>query len=382
MLDSPPSLPTEPWTNRRILLLVALATLIVTVIWHIPQEVDFISKRISEIVFALVIALACTYLLRPWVNVLQRTSLFSPRRHGARMWATLLVFAVCGLLMYLFIGVGTRPIRHDVKKLWGQIAAKTPAERAELMNRWKAAANDVLGPEATREIEDSIPGLVDAAKEYGLHLAQHSFTHLGFIVELILIPVLVFYFLTDGAAIRAEARLLFPPKWRPRLRRMADDLDRVLDGYIRGQVIMCVIAWILVTLGLLALGIPHAFTLGLIAGLTRAIPVVGPLLGAIPLILVCLIMNRDVNTTVLLLIMFTLMHFLESKVLLPKIVGHEVDLHPVSVILALLLGMEFFGVLGVFLAVPIAAVGKILLDEWQQSMSGKKDAGVAFESSL
>ena len=108
-----------------------------------------------------------------------------------------------------------------------------------------------------------------------------------------------------------------------------------------------------------------------IAGLTRAIPVVGPLLGAIPLVLVCLIMKRDVNTTILLLVMFTAMHFLESKVLLPKIVGHEVNLHPVSVILALLLGMEFFGVLGVFLAVPIAAVLKILLDEWQESVSNR-----------
>jgi predicted PurR-regulated permease PerM len=147
---------------------------------------------------------------------------------------------------------------------------------------------------------------------------------------------------------------------------MLSDLDRVLDGYIRGQVIMCVIAWVAVTLGLWALGIPHAFTMGLIAGLTRAVPVIGPLLGGIPIVLLCLF-TTNVQTTVIVLSGFIAMHFLESKVLLPKIVGHEVDLHPVSVIVALLLGMEFFGFLGVFLAVPVAAVLKISLAEWHNS---------------
>jgi predicted PurR-regulated permease PerM len=65
------------------------------------------------------------------------------------------------------------------------------------------------------------------------------------------------------------------------------------------------------------------------------------------------------------------MHFLESKVLLPKIIGHEVDLHPVSVIVALLLGMEFFGFLGVFLAVPAAAIAKTLLSEWHDARAAQ-----------
>ena len=79
--------------------------------------------------------------------------------------------------------------------------------------------------------------------------------------------------------------------------------------------------------------------LGIIAGLTRAVPIIGPLLGALPLTLVCFVTTRSVPTTGLLLLGFTLMHFLESKVLLPQVIGHEVDLHPVTVILALLIGM-------------------------------------------
>jgi predicted PurR-regulated permease PerM len=128
---------------------------------------------------------------------------------------------------------------------------------------------------------------------------------------------------------------------------------------------MCIIAWVIVTVMLLVLHVPHAATLGLIAGITRAVPVIGPLLGAIPLALVCLLTTGSIPVTGALLIGFVLMHFVESKVLLPKIIGHEVDLHPVSLIVVLLIGLEFFGFLGVFLAVPFAAVGKILLIEWQ-----------------
>jgi predicted PurR-regulated permease PerM len=137
---------------------------------------------------------------------------------------------------------------------------------------------------------------------------------------------------------------------------------------------MCIIAWILVTLMLLVLNVPYAFTLGLVAGLTRAIPIVGPILGGIPLLLVCQFYTGSTQTTLALLSGFTLMHFLESKVLLPKIVGHHVDLHPVSVILSLLIGMEFFGFIGVFLAVPIAAVMKILLAEFHDVQEQKLQA--------
>jgi predicted PurR-regulated permease PerM len=189
----------------------------------------------------------------------------------------------------------------------------------------------------------------------------------------------VFYFLCDGPALRTEARLLVPEEWRPRLSRMTAHLDRVFDGYIRGQMLMCLIAWIIVTLMLLALGVKYAFTLGIIAGLTRAVPVIGPLLGAIPLAVVCFVTTRSVPTTALLLLGFTLMHFLESKVLLPQIIGHEVDLHPVTVILALLIGMEFFGIMGVFLAVPIAAVLKIALAEWHE---GRRLGRLAENASL
>jgi predicted PurR-regulated permease PerM len=353
----------------------ATVILVAALIWRAPEGAHYFSEHAGEILITLVMAISITYLLRPLVNALQKFPLFSGKtpaaQHRGRGLAVIFVFLCIGLAFYLLILIGLNPITRDAAEMWRRFVPDDPSERsrffADLGSKVQAAINTHLswaGPEVSRQVEISVTESVNDSVQWVKDGARHVFKGAGFVVELLLIPVLVFYFLCDGPAIRQEAKLLVPLEWRPRASRMAAHLDRVFDGYIRGQALMCVIAWILVTLMLLALGVRYPFTLGIIAGLTRAVPVIGPLLGAIPLALVCFLTTGSVSTTTLLLVGFTLMHFLESKVLLPRVVGHEVDLHPVTVIIALLIGMEFFGFIGVFLAVPLAAILKIVLAEW------------------
>jgi predicted PurR-regulated permease PerM len=366
----------QEWTNRRILSLLAIGTLIVSALWHLPQEFEVLAFHTGEIVFALVLALGFTYTLRPVVNAAERLLLhrgtLRTRPRTRRTCATSLVFLGGLALLWCFGTVGLKPIAVDAQNFWHAFMAHGPGERHDMIERWEQSISHALEPyrellpaDTIDEIEAGIPHAIVGAKIRFNEWALRSFSHIGFLVELILVPVLVFYFLADGRTLRDEAKLLCPPRWCSRVARVMYDLDRVLDGYIRGQVIMCLIAWVLVTIGLVVLGVPHPFALGLLAGLTRAVPIIGPLLGAIPIALVCLLFTQSLETTGILLALFTAMHFLESKVLLPRIIGHEVDLHPVSVILALLLGMELFGFVGVVLAVPFAALVKILLIEWQ-----------------
>lgn len=361
--------------------MVALCTLIVSLIWRLPEELAYIGHRTGELLFALTLAMAFTYILRPAVRGLTKLRGFGNSPRG-RSSATLIVFGGVILAIYLMFLVGFRPVQRDVRDLIHGFWPTTPEERVALMAKWSGTVKDSLEPYRSflpADVLDDPNYLTSQASKIGTSLATHAgfwlskqAGHLGFIVELLLIPVLAFYFLADGPSIRKEIKLLVPIGWRPSLSRMAQHFDFVLDGYVRGQAWMCVIAWALVTLALWALKVPHAVTLGLIAGITRAVPVVGPLLGAVPLLVVCLFYTHSAETTLILGVGFTLMHFLESKVLLPKIVGHHVDLHPVSVILSLLIGMEFFGFIGVFLAVPIAAVLKILLVEYHRTQEQKR----------
>ncbi len=367
------------WSDRRILMLVALATLLVSFIWRLPEELSYIGERTGELLFALTLALAITYVLRPAVRALTKFPGIGNTPRG-RSISTLAVFTGCLLACYLFFLIGFKPVQRDVRDLVRGFWPRTPEERVALIAKWRTSFNESLEPYraflpvAVIDNPNYLPEQVSGvASRAGKWLSKQS-GHIGFIVELLLIPVLAFYFLADGPAIRGEIKLLFPPGWRSRISRMAAHFDFVLDGYVRGQAWMCIIAWVLVTVTLWCLGVPHAFTLGMIAGITRAVPVVGPLLGAIPLLFVTFFYTRSAETTIILGIAFTLMHFLESKVLLPKIVGHHVDLHPVSVIISLLIGLEFFGFIGVFLAVPIAAVLKIVLVEYHEAQAQKAAA--------
>ncbi len=366
--------PSNEWDEKRILVLIALSTLVVSLIWRLPDEAAYISTRGGELLVALTLALSMTYVLRPVVRFFTRWTGDHPR---GRTLATLLAFALLLGAMYLVFLVGWKPLQSDLKDLVSRVWPHTPEERTKLLGDWQRSIQVALSPyrgivpDAAIDNPKWVPEQLGVVAHRVGNWLGHQTAHLGFIVELLLIPVLAFYFLADGNAIRREAGILFPRRFRAPLKRMGEQFDHILDGYVRGQVWMCLIAWVLVTLTLWALGVPHAFTLGFIAGLTRAIPVIGPLLGAIPLLLACLFYTQSVQTTGILLFAFTMMHFLESKVLLPKIVGHHVDLHPVTVILALLVGMEFFGALGVILAVPIAAMAKVLLTQWHEAQEKK-----------
>lgn len=361
------------WSDKRILWMVALSTLIVSVIWRIPDEFAYLSHRTGELLVALTLAMAMTYVLRPVVRALVKLPGFGNTAKG-RSSATLAVYAGCGLLLYLMFLVGFKPVAQDVREM----IPPGKEARVAMVEQWKDALRtagepyrEFLPPDFFDDPRFVTNKMGKLASDAGSWLQKQS-SHVGFLVELLLVPVLAFYFLADGPAIRHEARLLFPAGWRARLARMAEHFDYVLDGYVRGQAWMCVIAWVLTTVVLFILQVPHAVTLGLVAGLTRAVPVIGPILGAIPLLFVTLFYTKSVQTTSLLLFAFFMMHFFESKVLLPKVVGHHVDLHPVSVILSLLVGMEFFGFIGVFLAVPIAAVIKIFLVEYHIAQEKKQ----------
>jgi hypothetical protein len=104
------------WDNRRIFFVLAIGTLIVSAIWHAPQEATYISERTGEIFFTLVLAMSLTYLMRPGVRALNRMPLFGSGSRNGRTWATALVFIATGLLLYLFVAIGLRPFVRDCRR--------------------------------------------------------------------------------------------------------------------------------------------------------------------------------------------------------------------------------------------------------------------------
>ncbi len=184
------------------------------------------------------------------------------------------------------------------------------------------------------------------------------------IVELILLPVLAFYFLVEGHALRNELVRFVPQEKRRMALALLRESASIMQAYIKAQLLLASIAGIFVGSMLGFLHIPYALVLALVAAITRAIPVIGPLLGGIPVgVIVFVECSRQGNFVVLGVVMglFTAMHLLESKALTPFILGKGLNLHPIIVIVALLIGGEFFGLMGMFLAAPVTALVRTIL---------------------
>jgi predicted PurR-regulated permease PerM len=156
-------------------------------------------------------------------------------------------------------------------------------------------------------------------------------------------------------------------EYRTEVAYMFERLTVIWDSFFRGQITLMVIMGTAVWLGLTILGLPGAFALGIIAGLLEIIPNLGPFFAAIPAVIVALLQGSDhfaINNFVFALIIigfYVLIQFIENSILVPRIMGVSVKLHPVVVILGVLVGASVWGILGALLAAPVIATGREIL---------------------
>jgi predicted PurR-regulated permease PerM len=189
------------------------------------------------------------------------------------------------------------------------------------------------------------------------------------IVEIVLIPVLAFYVLIDGRRLKHEFVGLVPGPGRRETVRTLNSFNRIMRAYISGQFILCLLAGVIVGVWLMLLHTKYVFILAVFAGLTRAIPVVGPIFGAIPIVLLVLA-EQGWPTAVAFIIFFSTLHLVETKFIMPLLIGDRIELHPVIIIVvlliggeagALLLGNHLGALLGMFFAAPLAALVRVLV---------------------
>ncbi len=178
------------------------------------------------------------------------------------------------------------------------------------------------------------------------------------ILSVIISPILAFYLLKDMDRIRERFWQVIPIDWHPPVYILALEVDRTLSAFIRGQLLVALLVGILSGLWVAFLGIPLSLLIGAIAGVTDVIPYVGPIAGAIPAVMLGL--ERSPVTALYAVLGFVAIHQLEGTVIGPKIMGDYVGLHPLVVIFAILAGGEMGGLAGLLLAVPGAAVIKVI----------------------
>jgi predicted PurR-regulated permease PerM len=179
------------------------------------------------------------------------------------------------------------------------------------------------------------------------------------LVDLVLVLVVSFYFLLDERRLRVALFRTFEPQRRPAVRRVFQEVSRVFGAYVRAQLLLALSIGVLVGVALAMLGVPYALFLGMFAALAELIPMVGPVVGAVPALVVAATMPLPAILWVA--AAFVVIQQLESNILMPRLSGAAVGLHPVGSILALALGFELWGVVGALFAVPTAGLLWVLL---------------------
>jgi predicted PurR-regulated permease PerM len=311
-----------------------------------------------KVLLPYILGLILAYLLLPVVNWIDRH--MPARLHAWRVARPLSI-----ILTYLFL----------ILVVAGVVAFFLPLviEQAQiLIEKWPGLASRVqdwgtrgLGwyteniPAEWREtIETSLKNLLDdalTAIRAGLVATVTTlFSTMSFVLGLVVIPFWLFYILQDERQVKEGVLGVFPEQLRPDVWCMGRLIDDVLSAYIRGQLLLVLFVGGLATLALLIIGVPFALVLGLIAGLFEALPYVGPILGAIPAVLVALL--TDPVSAIWVVAAFFAIQQIENLILVPRISGQSVKLHPALVMVVLVVGNELAGLLGMLIAVPVAAV--------------------------
>jgi predicted PurR-regulated permease PerM len=300
-----------------------------------------------------IVGLVLAYLLDIPVERLSRSGL--PR------WAcVLIVYVITAVAVYQGLGLMLRPLADEISTFISEL----PTFGAQIANQY---AHLELPP-AVRNAVDVL--IADLGKGLGgidpstlLPVASVFAGVLGTLLAYIIVPVWTFYLIKDRPTLAAAAERSLPAEWRPDARAVASLGLRVFGQWLRGQVILGLTVGVATFAGLMLLSVAvdpvfgrFAIFLAVVAGVFELLPIIGPILSAVPAILLAL--TAGVQPAVAALLLYVIIQQVENNVLVPKIQGDAVELHPTVVMLALIVGGEIGGLLGAILALPIAAAAR------------------------
>ncbi len=177
----------------------------------------------------------------------------------------------------------------------------------------------------------------------------------GFLVNLVLVPLVLFYFLRDWDRIIAGIDGMIPRRYHGRISMLAREIDEVLGQFLRGQLLVMLAMALLYTVGLWLAGLDYALSVGIFAGLVTFVPYLGIILGVVLATLAGLLQFQELTPLIWIWAVFIVASLIEGYLLVPWLVGERIGLHPVAVIFALLAFGSLFGFFGVLLALPVSA---------------------------
>jgi predicted PurR-regulated permease PerM len=313
---------------------------------------------LSPVLTPFVVAAIFAYLFDPLVDRLQRWKL-------SRTWATTIVFLVLLIALIIVLVLLIPYLQRQIATLIRHL----PDWIAWVQNDGVPWLNDKFGLSLEAPDMQQITGILQEHwKEAGgfaatavAAVSKSGLTVVSWIVHVVIVPVAFFYLLRDWHVMIRFIHDLLPRSIEPTVARLAHESDETLSGFVRGQVSVMLVLGGLYAIALWAVGLDIGPLIGIVAGLISFIPYLGGISGILMGVIAAVVQYHDGFHVILVLVVFAVGHVLEGYVLVPRMVGEKIGLHPLAVIFAVLAGGELFGFLGVLLALPIASVCMVVL---------------------
>ena len=335
----------------RALLITCLAIGIGVLIWMTSGVLD----RVHNTMFIIVFAVLFGYFVYPPVKWLASRGI--PVAIGALIVYALLAVLLLGSLAWLAPAVAQQAT--DLAQNFPHIAANVQHQindpvHSPLLSRLPENIRAQIAANAGKA------GAIAAgvAAGFGTHALGIISGTTAAIIDIFLVLGMTLLVLGDLANIQAFGLRIVPRAYRPAAIAFMEDVDEVIGGFVRGQVLLALAVGVSGTIVLLIVNVPYAILLGFFAGVVSLVPMVGPVIAAVPVLLIALFTVGPVKL-IIVAILYGIILVVQQNVLTPMVVSRSVGVTPLVVFVALLLGSEAFGILGALLSIPVAGIVRV-----------------------
>jgi predicted PurR-regulated permease PerM len=317
----------------------------------------WILYEISEVLIILYVAGVLAIGFSPIVRWIERRQISGNRKKKMPRWLAILILYI-GLIgtIGVVLALAVPPLVSQSQDLWTKLPEMFDRAQATLVERrlishtytWSELARTIPSPAATlSRIVGALQGFV------------------GIVAALITVLVLPYYLLLEADSLRRGFLRFFPRHHRQRAALIARDVTLKVSAWLGGQLLLGFIIGSTAFIGLWLIGVPYFYVLAILAGFGEMIPVVGPILAAVPALLVALTVSPKI--ALFTAVYFIVQQFIENHFLVPRVMSKQVGVSAVTVLVALLIGGKLLGIVGALLAVPSAAIVQVLLHEYIES---------------
>jgi len=332
-----------------ILISVVLVSLLVVA--HIYRQ------KISKVAIPFLMAMVITYIFKPIIN-----------KFEGKIPKNICIVCIYIAIILIVISFAIIAIPQIIGNIIAfvdaipSIAIKYQTYIARFLNfmqskNWPPSFKAAL----FHEMQNAITTVQTIAIALLKDIISHSANVFSAIMDLALSMIIAYYLIKDSETFKSSMLWLFPRRYKNRIMRVSKKINIVLENFIRGQLLTMFILGAIETLGLYLLKVKYPLLLGILGGIANIIPFFGPIISAVPAVLIAFM--QPGLKFIWVILFFIIVQQIDNTFISPHIVEGKLGLHPITTILAILVGGEFFGIIGVLIAVPTVAIIKIFIIE-------------------